>query len=1092
MFDNSQFFSGGGDFYSFPLEQSLRFNDDDGAYLSWTPDSAGNRKTWTWSGWVKRGNISEGVLFSAGTYDEIRLRSDHSLQLQVSNNNVSAQAIISNAVLRDPSAWYHIVMACDMTQATAADRLAMYINGEEITSFSTDQRSSTTQNQLTTFGGTYAHQLGRDESSAYFDGYLADVHFIDGQAKDADDFGETKNGVWVAKDYTGTYGTNGFLLTFEDDTEVEAFNTTLHRGNGGTQSVTGTGFSPDLVWIKDRNTARDSVIFDTVRGATNYLRSASTGAEGTSSTTLQSFDSDGFTVGNNAANNNSGETYVAWQWDAGANNAVTGHSSVTYTGNSTVGHRISGLPFRPDLLWLKIRTGQTDNHVLQDSVRGPTKRLFTNNSNAESTGSEVTSFTDDGFILGSTDGSSNYTGFTYVGWAWDAGDGDAVSNTDGDITSTVKSNGDFSIISYTGSGGSNHTIGHGLSGEPDWLIVKDRDSNSVNNNWSIWHRGLSSDTHNIYFTTGAEGDVTGGGSHGGIGDVTTTTFKAVDGSVDNKTANESGDNYIAYAWRNVTGKQKFGSYTGNGAGDGSNEITVGFRPGFVMVKRTDSTGDWWMFDASRDSFNPLNKRLFANKNNTEDLNTMFEFHNTSFKLRSADAGINANGGTYIYAAFAGSYSDYITDYNTDGSIDSRVKADDTTGFSVVSYTGNSTSGATVGHGLSSAPDWIVIKSRTEARNWVVWHTSLANTKFLYLNTTDSEVTKTNYFNSTSPSASVVTLGNGADTNNSGQDYIAYCWTATTGRSAFGSYTGNGSATGPTVTTGFKPAFLMIKRTDSTHNWYIFDSTRTTTNPQGYNLMANSSAAEDGPNNIPLDFLSNGFQPKGSGASQNASGGTYIYAAFADTREAAFWLDQSGNDNDWQPVNLDHNDTVADSPTDNFATLNPLSSSSSVTLSEGNLKGNRSTADWESAISTIGISSGKFYAEVTWNSGTYLIVGASPESELASIDNQYYGYSSGSFGYGWDGKRRNNASTATYGDAFAIGDVIGIAVDMDNGYVYFSKNGVYQNSGDPNSGSSGTGGLNIGTSETVFVGMSLYSSTATINFGQQPFVYGPPE
>lgn len=215
MFGSSQWmYNSGGGFYEHEIAGSARFNSDGSGYLSKTPSSAGNRKTWTFSAWVKLGDLSEGVIFSAGTYDEIRLRSDNSLQLQISNNNASAQAIISNAVLRDPAAWYHIVFVCDTTQATPADRLEMYINGDEVTSFSTDQRSSTTQNQLTTFGGTYAHQIGRDESSAYFDGHMAEVHFVDGSALDHTSFGELKSGVWIPKRYSGSHGTNGFYLKF--------------------------------------------------------------------------------------------------------------------------------------------------------------------------------------------------------------------------------------------------------------------------------------------------------------------------------------------------------------------------------------------------------------------------------------------------------------------------------------------------------------------------------------------------------------------------------------------------------------------------------------------------------------------------------------------------------------------------------------------------------------------------------------------------------------------------------------------------------------------------------------------------------------
>ena len=209
----------------YELEQSLKFNDDDSAYLEWTPASAGNRKTWTWSGWVKRGNLANGRIASAGDYDEISFSSD-TLYIQVSNNNVSAQALQTTAVYRDSSAWYHIVLACDTTQVTASNRLKLYVNGTEVTVFSTDQRSSITQNQDTMFSNNSAQRIGVDESTGYFDGYLTEVNFIDGQALTPSDFGKTGTyGEWKPIEYSGTYGTNGFYLPFKQDYTVEGFST---------------------------------------------------------------------------------------------------------------------------------------------------------------------------------------------------------------------------------------------------------------------------------------------------------------------------------------------------------------------------------------------------------------------------------------------------------------------------------------------------------------------------------------------------------------------------------------------------------------------------------------------------------------------------------------------------------------------------------------------------------------------------------------------------------------------------------------------------------------------------------------------------
>jgi hypothetical protein len=218
----------------YQFDYSLRFNSADSAYLNRTPASAGNRKTLTWSIWVKRGKLANGKIVSAGDYDEISFSSD-TLYIQVSNNNVSAQAIQTTAVYRDPSAWYHIVVAVDTTQATAANRLKLYVNGTEVTAFSVDQRSSITQNQDTMFANNSVQRIGVDESTGYFDGYMANINFIDGQALTPTSFGEfnTTTGVWQPIEYQGTYGTNGFFLPMNQEYATATIDFLVIAGGGG-------------------------------------------------------------------------------------------------------------------------------------------------------------------------------------------------------------------------------------------------------------------------------------------------------------------------------------------------------------------------------------------------------------------------------------------------------------------------------------------------------------------------------------------------------------------------------------------------------------------------------------------------------------------------------------------------------------------------------------------------------------------------------------------------------------------------------------------------------------------------------------------
>ena len=205
------------------LGQSIRLNDDDSQYLSWTPASAGNLKTWTWSGWVKRGNLGVTVslmdaLQTSGT-DWTRFHFNNSDQLafvvEISNSNVFQ--FVTTQVFRDPSAWYHIVAAYDSTQATSTNRFKLYVNGEQITAFDTETYGA--QNTDSHFTSTIEHNIGAVNTGIwFFDGYMSDINFIDGQALDATSFGETVDGYWKAKDYAGTYGTNGFRLEFAGDT----------------------------------------------------------------------------------------------------------------------------------------------------------------------------------------------------------------------------------------------------------------------------------------------------------------------------------------------------------------------------------------------------------------------------------------------------------------------------------------------------------------------------------------------------------------------------------------------------------------------------------------------------------------------------------------------------------------------------------------------------------------------------------------------------------------------------------------------------------------------------------------------------------
>ncbi len=210
----------------------------------------------------------------------------------------------------------------------------------------------------------------------------------------------------------------------------------------------------------------------------------------------------------------------------------------------------------------------------------------------------------------------------------------------------------------------------------------------------------------------------------------------------------------------------------------------------------------------------------------------------------------------------------------------------TAGFSIVKYTGTG-SAATIGHGLGVAPKMIIVKGRNTAIEWLVYHTSLGATQYITLNTTGAAASAASAWNNTAPTSTVFSVLSAGSTNFSGTTYVAYCWAAIPGFSAFGSYTGNGSTDGPFIFTGFRPAFIMFKRTNDVSDWNILDTTRSPYNTSITRLFANVSNAENSSaGNYDIDILSNGFKQRNTNAStasnSNLNGSTYIYMAFAES------------------------------------------------------------------------------------------------------------------------------------------------------------------------------------------------------------------
>jgi hypothetical protein len=260
--------------------------------------------------------------------------------------------------------------------------------------------------------------------------------------------------------------------------------------------------------------------------------------------------------------------------------------------------------------------------------------------------------------------------------------------------------------------------------------------------------------------------------------------------------------------------------------------------------------------------------------------TFNSFNTDGFTVskQTGETGTNGTGSTYV--AWNWLANNTSGSSNTAGSITSTVAANTTAGFSIVSYTGTGAT-ATVGHGLGSTPKMIIFKKRSGADNWVVYHVSVGNTAYLLLDQTSGSASSSGMFNNTSPTSSVFTVSTAGPNNGSGATFIAYCFADVKGYSKFGSYTGNGSADGTFIYTGFKPAFFIVKRTDSTSAWYMFDNKRDPYNYIGSELNPNTSNAEAISGAEFYDFLSNGLKARRNSVGWNGSGASYIYMAFAE-------------------------------------------------------------------------------------------------------------------------------------------------------------------------------------------------------------------
>ena len=530
------------------------------------------------------------------------------------------------------------------------------------------------------------------------------------------------------------------------------------------------------------------------------------------------------------------------------------------------------------------------------------------------------------------------------------------------------------------------------------------------------------------------------------------------------------NNLTAAAAGLATANQGFDvvTYTGNG---GTQSISsLAFQPDFVWIKGRNTNSS---FNVLVDSVRGVQNTLFSEQSVAELVrNTVTSFNSDGFTVGNYGNN-NTNNNTYVawcWKAGGAAVS------NTDGTITSQVSASTDYGFSVCTFTSPASGNFTFGHGLSTAPSLVFMKDRENAGNWHIYHSSVSTDTSKYLVFTNSALsTYSNVWGAALPTSSVFGLGVGASIV-ANADAVAYCWSEVAGFSKFSSYAGSNSS--QTIECGFKPAFVMIKCTTSGNDWIIQDNAR------GVEVLyPNLWSAEFGGNYV--SFTSTGFTLNTSDGRSNSSGDTYIYAAYAEKP------DKSVIDS------LVDTPTNAATPTDTgvgnevvgcYATWNPLAKSNDHTLSNGNLDSSFDGATPTSTtVGTIGISSGKFYWESTLTAQTGSGSGVAGLSAVSSgmarpgNDANTWIYSSA------NGNIYHNNSNSSYGNTYAVGDVIGTAFDADNGNLYFYKNGVIQNSG-----TAAATGLTSGPYFPAIGDLSVSNTfTASTNFGQRAFAYAAP-
>ena len=821
-------------FYNGVATQSLRSDQSGGTTLSKTLGTPTTRRRWTISFWIKRTALGNGVNATnsynplMGCDNKLIARFDINDKFQIYDYDGNFDVnLVSTMVFRDTSAFYNLVIVADIDGQSGNDRMKLYVNGVRQDWSGTDPGDYDPR-----WNGALAHQLLADgQTTAKFNGYASDITFLDGQAIGEtggylNEFGEVKEGIWIPKNYSGSYGNNGFRLEFKGT---------------GTSTSSGAVSSPT-------NVGDDS------SGNNNHFAVSG----------LNDYDSN---FADSPENNfpiinilHRGSAYSSTTTSEGALSLK--HSNLAHASAiATMALPKSGKWYWETLINSSATSGTNAVGVVVSTY---------NNSNALSGAGNP--FWSNGFgIYGNTGGNFG----TAPSVTWDTS-GSATTFADDDIIGVAYDADNKDVEWYKNGSKIDYNVTDFDDDGNDLIPASSAYGNPANSGF-VFNFGQDSSFAGAKTSSSAEAS-----DGNGIGDfyytppsgyLTLCTSNLPELTISPAQTTQAVDHFgtLTYSSDGNAVNIVSGANDNNGTAIGGE---INFSPDWVWIKRRNNANNHQLFDTNRGT-----NVLQSNESDDEsDYSSYFAFLSSSngFRLPAASANMNANGGTYV--AWNWKANGGTTSTNSNGSISSTVQANTDAGFSIVTYSGNTDASATIGHGFSSTPELIFVKQRDEAGEWIGFNKISGATKKLNLSQNLAAATSA-LFNDTAPTSTVFSVKDTSteDTFGDGHTYVAYCFHSVEGYQKISSYEGNGDTDGTFVYTGFRPAWILYKNIDDSGDWELIDTVR--------NPVNDGTLVKLEPNNTGLDssrnfeILSNGFKPLTSSNSNTAH--TYLYWAFAE-------------------------------------------------------------------------------------------------------------------------------------------------------------------------------------------------------------------